>query len=295
MTDVSVVRYALEEGIAHLVLDDSQHSVNTMNPAWLSGILAAVDHLSADIERDGAAIRGVVISSANKTFFAGADPATLVRTGPHDAAALFAQVEAIKAVFRRLELIGRPVVAAIGGAALGGGFEIALAAHHRIAVAGGYELGLPEVTLGLLPGGGGITRTVRMLGLQEALTGVLLDGRRFHPEAARAKGLIDDVVSTHEDVMPAAIAWIDAHRDDAVAATQPWDRAGYRMPGGTPASPEVAAVLPTFTATLRAKVKGEAIVAPRAILAAAVEGAQVDVDTASRIESRYFVSLAIGG
>lgn len=291
MTDLApAVRFDLDDGIAHLVLDDPTQSANTMNPAFRSALTAAVDAVADQIGADPTSVRGVVISSAKKTFFAGGDLVALMATGPSGAAALFAEVEGIKADLRRLETIGRPVVAAIAGAALGGGFEIALAAHHRIAVDARYDLGLPEVTLGLLPGGGGVTRTVRMLGLQQALTGVLLEGRRFRPAQAREAGIIDEVVTSRDALLPAAIAWIDAHPD----AAQPWDRPGYRMPGGTPKTPALAAMLPAFPATLRAKLKGARYRAPRAILAAAVEGAQVDLETASRIESRYFVSLATG-
>lgn len=288
------VRFTLEDGIAHLVLDDPTQSVNTMNAVFRTALVAAIDQVATAMENDPSAVRGVVISSAKKTFFAGGDLVALMKTGTDGVAALFNEVEAIKAALRRLETIGRPVVAAIGGAALGGGFEIALAAHHRVAVDGRYDIGLPEVTLGLLPGGGGITRTVRMLGLQEALTGVLLEGRGFKPAHAHAAHLIDELVDSAMDLMPAAIAWIDAHQGDPDAATQPWDRAGYRMPGGTPKTPALAAMLPVFPATLRARLKGARYLAPRAILSAAVEGAQVDFDTATRIESRYFVTLASG-
>ena len=137
----------------------------------------------------------------------------------------------------------RPVVAAINGAALGGGLEIALAANHRIAVDDrSVKIGLPESTLGLLPGGGGVTRVVRMLGLQSALMDVLMPGTQFDPQGALAKGLVDELLPTREELVPAAKAWILAHRDDEEAATKPWDRAGYRMPGGTPKTPALAAV-----------------------------------------------------
>lgn len=288
------VRLHLDDGIAHVVLDDPTQSANTMNPAFQSAMTAVVDDLARLRTDDPGALRGVVISSAKRTFFAGGDLKALMATGPDGAAALFAEVEAIKATLRRLETLGAPVVAAIGGAALGGGLEIALAAHRRIALAGRYDIGLPEVSLGLLPGGGGVTRTVRMFGLQEALTGILLEGRRFRPAQALERGLVDEIVEDADDLIPAAVAWIDAHQGDPEAATQPWDRPGYRMPGGTPRTPALAAMLPAFPATLRAKLKGARYRAPHAILAAAVEGAQVDVDTASRIESRWFVSLATG-
>jgi len=184
------------------------------------------------------------------------------------------------------------VVAAINGAALGGGLEIALACHHRIAAdVKGSQLGLPEVTLGLLPGGGGVTRTVRMFGIQNAFMNILSQGTRFKPAKAKEIGLVDELVGSVEELVPAAKAWIKANPD---SHTQPWDAKGYKMPGGTPSSPALAGILPSFPALLKKQLKGAPMPAPRAILDAAVEGAQVDFDTASRIESRYFAQLVTG-
>lgn len=288
------VRYELVDGIANLILDDPSQSANTMNQAYADSMAKAVDQLAADIAADADQVKGVILSSAKKTFFAGGDLKLMTQAKPEDAPALFDNVERIKATLRKLETISKPVVAAINGAALGGGLEIALAAHHRIAVDGGYEIGLPEVTLGLLPGGGGVTRTVRMFGIQDAMMNFLLQGPRLKPAQAKDKGLVDEVVATQDELIPAAKAWIDANAGNEEAATQPWDRKGYRMPGGTPSNPKLAAFLPAFPANLRKQVKGAAYKAPRAIMSAAVEGAQVDFDTASRIESRYLVELLVG-
>ena len=198
----------------------------------------------------------------------------------------------MKKDLRTLETLGKPVVAAINGAALGGGLEIALACHHRIAAdVKGSQLGVPEVTLGLLPGGGGVTRTVRMFGIQNAFVTILAQGTRFKPAKAKEIGLVDELLPTVDELVPAAKAWIKANPD---AHEQPWDKKGYKMPGGTPSSPGLAAILPSFPSNLRKQLKGAPMPAPRAILAAAVEGAQVDFDTASRIESRYFAQLVTG-
>jgi 3-hydroxyacyl-CoA dehydrogenase/enoyl-CoA hydratase/3-hydroxybutyryl-CoA epimerase len=278
------------DGIVVLTLDDPTSTTNTMTPLYVGSMAAALSRLEAEDD-----LTGVVVTSAKRTFFAGGNLRDLMRAGPEDAAEVFAGIEAVKAQLRRLERIGRPVVAAVNGAALGGGLEIALACHHRIAYDHPTtELGLPEVTLGLLPGGGGVTRVVRMLGLASGLMDVLLTGTRFAPRAALEKGLVDELVTDLDDLVPAAKAWVLEHRDDEEAATQPWDRPGYRMPGGTPATPALAAVLPAFPANLRKQAKGASYPAPRAILSAAVEGAQVDVDTASRIESRYLTTLVVG-
>ncbi|MGZ4474758.1 MAG: 3-hydroxyacyl-CoA dehydrogenase NAD-binding domain-containing protein [Nocardioides sp.] len=281
----SAVKYDIDaDGIVTLTLDDPNQSANTMNELYKSSMEAAIERLHAEQE----SISGVVIASAKKTFFAGGDLKNMMQIRREDAHLVFDEVEGVKATLRKLELFPRPVVAAINGAALGGGLEIALAANHRIAVDGRYEIGLPEVSLGLLPGGGGVTRTVRMFGIITALTEILGTGARFKPSAAQAKGLVNELVATQDELIPAAKAWIKANPE---AAAQPWDVPGFKLPGGTPSSPSLAGFLPALTPILRKQLKQSDMRAPKAILSAAVEGAQVDFDTASRIESRYFTSL----
>jgi 3-hydroxyacyl-CoA dehydrogenase/enoyl-CoA hydratase/3-hydroxybutyryl-CoA epimerase len=288
----NMIRYERDdEGIVTLTMDEPNAGANTMNAAYKAAMGETVDRLEA--ERDD--ITGVVLTSGKKTFFAGGNLADLQKVTSENVGESFTEVEAIKAQLRRLEQLGKPVVAAINGAALGGGLEIALACHHRIAVDDDkVKLGLPEVTLGLLPGGGGVTRLVRMLGIAEALTGWLLQGQQRTPADAHAKGVVDELVATREELVPAAKAWILAHKDDESAATKPWDVKGFRIPGGTPSNPAFAANLPAFPANLRKQLKGSPVKSPRSILSAAVEGAQVDFDTASRIESRYFADLVAG-
>ncbi|MGW9366232.1 3-hydroxyacyl-CoA dehydrogenase NAD-binding domain-containing protein, partial [Streptomyces albidoflavus] len=177
------------------------------------------------------------------------------------------------------------------GAALGGGYEIALACHHRIALdAPGSKIGLPEVTLGLLPAGGGVTRTVRLLGVTDALLKLLLQGTQYSPRRALDNGLVHAVAETPEQMLVDARAFIDAHPE----SVQPWDVKGYRIPGGTPAHPKFAANLPAFPANLKKQTSGAPYPAPRNILAAAVEGSQVDFETAQVIEARYFTELVTG-
>ncbi|WP_067531911.1 3-hydroxyacyl-CoA dehydrogenase NAD-binding domain-containing protein [Nocardia crassostreae] len=276
------------DGIVVLTMDDPNQGANTMNQLYKDSMRATVDRLVA--EKDD--ITGVVITSAKKTFFAGGDLKNMMQTGPGDAAAIMEELTFIKSDLRRLEQLGKPVVSAINGAALGGGLEITLATHYRIAAdVKGLKLGLPEVKLGLLPAGGGVTRITRMLGIANGLMGVLLQGTEFNAAKAKATGLINEVVGTVEELVPAAKAWIKANPDKGV---QPWDVKGFKIPGGTPTTPSLAANLPAFPANLRKQLKGQNMPAPQAIMAASIEGAQVDFDNASLIESRYFVSLLTG-
>ncbi|MCU1683175.1 MAG: 3-hydroxyacyl-CoA dehydrogenase [Amycolatopsis sp.] len=289
MSEAKTIRWEQDaDGIVLLTLDDPKQSANTMNADFRESLGVVVDRLEA--EKD--AITGVVLTSAKKTFFAGGDLNDLIKAQPENAAEFTASSTLMKGQMRRLEQLGKPVVAAINGAALGGGLEIALSTHHRIAAdAKGSVIGLPEVTLGLLPGGGGVVRTVRLLGIQSALLNVLLQGTRHKPRKALEIGLVHEVVDTVEELVPAAKAWIKANPEGGV---QPWDVKGYKIPGGTPSNPSFAANLPAFPANLRKQIKGANMPAPRAILAAAIEGAQVDFDTAILVETRYFVSLATG-
>ncbi|MFG1779589.1 3-hydroxyacyl-CoA dehydrogenase NAD-binding domain-containing protein [Micromonospora sp. NPDC049048] len=276
-----------DDGVVLLTLDHPGRSANVMNDEFTASFMATVDRLEA--ERDQ--IAGVIVTSAKKTFFAGGDLESLLRLAPADAEASEADTRALKNAVRRLETLGRPVVAAINGSALGGGLELALGCHHRIVVDDpAIEIGFPEVTLGLLPGCGGVVRSVRLLGVIDALTNWLLRGQRRRPQDALAHGLVDELAADAAGLIDAARAWIAANPD----ATQPYDRKGYRIPGGTPATPALAAQLPAMPATLRKQLKGAPYPAPVSILAAAVEGAQVDLDTAFTIEGRYFIELATG-
>ncbi|WP_338894857.1 3-hydroxyacyl-CoA dehydrogenase NAD-binding domain-containing protein [Streptomyces sp. TG1A-60] len=288
MTDSTTIRWEQDRtGLVTLVLDDPNQSANTMNQAFRDSLAVTTDRLEA--ERD--TIRGVIITSAKKTFFAGGDLRDLIRVTPDTARQLFDGGLEIKRHLRRIETLGKPVVAALNGAALGGGYELALACHHRIALdTPGSKIGCPEVTLGLLPGGGGVVRTVRLLGIADALLKVLLQGTQYTPRRALQNGLIHEVAATQDELMDKARAFIDANPE----SRQPWDEPGYRIPGGTPAHPGFAANLPAFPATLRKQTGGAPYPAPRNILAAAVEGAQVDFETAQVVEARYFVELAAG-
>ncbi|WP_022963213.1 3-hydroxyacyl-CoA dehydrogenase NAD-binding domain-containing protein [Halopseudomonas pelagia] len=273
------------DAIVTLTLDMPGQSANTMNAAYRQAMATTVARLEAEREQ----IAGVIVTSAKKTFFAGGDLNELIKVSPAEAETFYHMVLGLKAQLRRLETLGKPVVAAINGAALGGGWELALACHYRIALdQPQVQLGLPEVTLGLLPGGGGIVRMVRLLGVEKALP-YLAEGKQLRPAQALAAGLIHELASSREDLLAKARTWILANP----AAVQPWDSKGYKLPGGTPSHPALAQLLPMAPALLRSKTQG-CFPAPEKILCAAVEGAQVDFDTAQLIETRYFTELATG-
>ncbi|OAA22300.1 3-hydroxyacyl-CoA dehydrogenase / enoyl-CoA hydratase / 3-hydroxybutyryl-CoA epimerase [Frankia sp. EI5c] len=284
----SAIRYSHgADGIVTLTMDDPDAPVNTMNDNFMLGLREAVDRLEADRDK----VVGVLLTSAKKSFFAGGDLNRLRAGSAERAAEETAYINAMKADMRRLEKLGKPVVALIGGTALGGGLEVALCAHHRIAAdVPGSQIGLPEVSLGLLPGGGGISRTVRMLGLQKALQDVILPATKFSPRGARKVGLVDEIVEDPAQLEKRARVWIAAN----LSPVKPWDVKGFRLPGGDVHSPQVATTLQALAPLLRKQARGAPAPAPRAALAAAVEGAYVDFDTASLIETRYLVSLTTG-
>ena len=274
-----------QDRIVVLTIDLPGQSANTMNALYREAMADCVARLQAEKN----SIAGVIITSAKKTFFAGGDLNELIKVDRPQATAFYNRVLSLKSQLRTLETIGKPVVAAINGAALGGGWEICLACHHRIALDDpSLQLGLPEVTLGLLPGGGGVVRMVRMLGIEKALP-YLLEGKKLAPQKALQAGLIDDLASDREALLNKARTWIKANP----TAVQRWDVKGFQIPGGTPSNPKVAQMLAIAPSILRSKTQGT-LPAPEKILCAAVEGAQVDFDTAQLIETRYFTELVTG-
>src|SRR4051794_2547366 len=275
------------DGIVTLTLDDPNHRVNMMNDDFRSSLSAVVDRLEAVQD----SITGVIVTSAKDTFFAGGDLTQLCNVNDDNAAEFSAGVEKIKADLRRLEKLGKPTVAALNGAALGGGLEIALACNRRIALDDPTaQFGLPEVTLGLLPGAGGVTRVIRLLGIMDGLMKVLVKGTRYKPAEAVEVGIVDEVAATPDELLDKARAWIKANPQ----TVQPWDHTGYRMPGGAPSNPKVAGMLPALPGNLRKQLKGAPMPAPHHIMCAAVEGATLDFDSALAVEGRYFVNLAKG-
>lgn len=268
------------DGIVLITIDMPDHSANVLNDVFFQGFIEVLDKLEAD-----ESATGVILISGKKLWIAGADIDRAFNS--EDPAHFFDSSQALKANLRRLETLGKPVVAALNGTALGGGMEVALACHHRIAIDNDrIKFGFPEVSLGLLPGGGGVVRTVRLIGLQNAMEW-LSQNKKYTPKKAIKAGMIHALATDQDDLLAQAKAWIKANPD----AKAPWDAdERYRIPGGDPRSPKVAQMLAVAPAMIRKESKG-IYPAPAAIMAAAVEGAQVDFETAGRIESRYFAQL----
>ena len=283
---LKTLRYELADGIATITFDEQGSPVNTMCLQWQDDLAQAAEQ----VVKDKAALKGIVLASAKSTFFAGADLKGVMRSQASDGPRVFVDIEGIKKAFRTFETLGVPVVSCLNGSALGGGWEVALIGHYRIATANPKtQFGLPEVTLGLIPGGGGITKMTRQLGLLAAQPYVL-ESKLFGPEEAQKLGLVHEIVASDDQLRPRALAHIAASQSQPEAAQHLWDRKDYKMPGGTPSNPKIAGMLSVAPAVLKQKTRG-LYPAPEAALAAMVEGAMVDFDTAMRIESRYLAGL----
>ncbi|MFZ3128869.1 MAG: 3-hydroxyacyl-CoA dehydrogenase NAD-binding domain-containing protein, partial [Rhodoferax sp.] len=286
---MKTIQYALQDGIATITFDEPNSPVNTMCLQWQQDLSAVADQVLKDKD----AIKGIILASAKTTFFAGADLKGVMRMKPSDAPAVFTEVERMKKNFRTIETLGKPVVSCINGTALGGGWEVALVGHHRIAIDDRkIQFGLPEVTLGLLPGASGVTKMTRHLGLMGAQP-YLVEGKTFSPSEAKGLGLVHDLVppgdNASAEMKARALAWIAANP----TAQHPWEAKGYKVPGGLPSSPAVAGMLPVAPAMIKKQTRG-LYPAPEAIMACMVEGLQVDMETALRIESRYLAKLMTG-
>jgi len=282
------IKYELAQGIATITFDEEGSPVNTMCEQWQKELT----EVTAQVVKDKDAIKGILLASNKSTFFAGADLKGTMRLQASDAPRVFREIEQTKKNFRTLETLGKPVVSCLNGTALGGGWEVALVGHYRVAVDNPkIQFGLPEVTLGLIPGASGITKMTRLLGLLGAQP-YIIEAKLFSPAQALELGLVHELVHDAGDLRAAALAWIDRHASGDAPAHHPWDDKNYKMPGGTPSNPKIAGMLSVAPAVLRHKTRG-LYPAPEYALAAMVEGAQVDFDTALRIESRYLAKLIV--
>jgi 3-hydroxyacyl-CoA dehydrogenase/enoyl-CoA hydratase/3-hydroxybutyryl-CoA epimerase len=281
------IRYSVDgDGIALLLIDVAGRPMNVLTPEFRSDLAECIERISGD-----AAVRGAVVASAKSSFMAGADIKDMVGAfarGLTAAQAAGFSLE-LSRLFRRLETCGKPVAAAINGVALGGGLEVALACHYRVMAddpkAG---VGLPEVKIGLLPGAGGTQRVPRLIGVTEALK-LITEGRQLGAADALKKGLVHEVAPASE-IVERARQWILKGGE----GVQPWDRKGFRIPGGAGQTSPAAAQAFMVGTALTAKTTMRNYPAPLAILSCVYEGTQVPIDQGLAIESRYFGQLLAG-
>ncbi len=276
------LRLAIADGIATLTLDDPNAAVNTVSPAWIDAMTEAIEQVRTDD-----AVTGLIITSAKASFMAGADLKYILEHASHlTPAEAFAFSQRATVMHRLLETCGKPVVAAINGYALGGGYELALACTHRIlADVPDAVVGLPEVSVGLLPGSGGTQRLPRLIGVTRAME-ALLEGRSYKPAAALEVGMVDALASA-DDLLDTAQAWLRA----SPSPVRPWDVKGFRLPESDGLLKQsTAGAMTLATGKLLAR-HGRNYPAPISILTCIFEGVQVPFDTALRVESRHFARL----
>jgi len=283
---MSIIDYKVEDGVAILTWDEKDRATNVVNAAALAELDAAVKKAVADAD-----VRGMVLTSGKQgTFVTGGDLAQIqgFASQAFDPADFFKKTVLVLDQLRRMETCGKPVVAALNGMTLGGGYEIALACHRRILANERFaKVGLPEAGLGLMPGMGGTQRLPRLIGIQTSL-GLMMEGRQLEPEQAKRAGLVDEVVPA-EQLMTTAKKWILG----GGKGVQPWDDKRYAPPGGGIESPLGLQTLMGASAMTHANTFDNFPHA-RAILSAVYEGMKLPMDRAGKVEARYVITLLEG-
>lgn len=270
-----------DNGIVTVTIDQSKRKMNVIDACFTEALSTIADSFISDD-----AAKGLILTSTKDTFVVGADIDQL--TSIETAQQAFELAEGLKSSLRKLEQSGKPVAAAMTGTALGGGLELALACHYRIAIdSHKTKLGLPEVKLGLLPGGGGTQRLPRLISIESALM-LMTEGKALQPAAAKDIGLIDATASSRADMLKQAKNWILNNPD----VQQPWDKKGFKIPGGDSNHPKVVPVFSVAPAMTNQKSHGN-YPAITHILSCVFEGCLVDIDTGLEIESRYFAACVL--
>jgi 3-hydroxyacyl-CoA dehydrogenase/enoyl-CoA hydratase/3-hydroxybutyryl-CoA epimerase len=280
-----MINYEVDgDGIATITWDMPGRSMNVLSQESIAAFSDAIDKAIGDEN-----VKGVIVASGKDAFIAGADLEMILdmTQGPKDAHALMSGVQRIQGLMRRMEESDKPFAAAINGTALGGGYEICLGCNYRVAADNPKaQIGLPEVKVGLLPGGGGTQRLPRVIGIQGALE-LMLEGKGLEPQKALQKGLIHKVVPA-EELLAEAKRWLLEEPNPV----QPWDDKKFKIPGGGPNTPQGAQVMIAANAMSHQRA-GDNYPAIRAILSCVFEGLIVPIDAGLRIEARYFTSLIL--
>ena len=282
MTSNNTVTFEIDaDGIGLVTFDQPGRAMNVLNPSLVQPFAAIVERLEKE-----EAIKGLVLTSGKSTFIVGADIDQL--TAITTAEEAFNLCEDLKALLRRIEKCGKPVVAALNGTALGGGLEVALACHARFALDdAALKLGLPEVKLGLLPGGGGTQRMPRMIGIQKSFE-LITQGTDLRAAEAKELGLVNDLADSREELLQKSREWCVANP----RPVQPWDKQGFRIPGGDSKHPGVVQLLAIAPSMANAKAHGN-YPAIGYIMSCLFEGCLLDFDSACQVESRYFAACVV--
>jgi len=271
------------DGVAIVTVDVKDKPMNVITPEFMEDIATVAEKIAGDDK-----VKGAVVTSGKTSFMAGADLKDLVATFDQrtDPAEVYRWCRQLQQAYRKLETCGKPVAAAINGTALGGGLELALACHYRVVGnSPKTKLGQPEVQIGLMPGAGGTQRLLRIMGIEAALR-MNTEGKHFRPEEALEMGFVNEVVEPGKEV-EAARAWVlRTEETDA-----PWDRKGFKVPGGAGLLNPRAVQTQTVGAALMQKMTNHNYPAPLAIMAATYEGSVLPMDTALDVESKYFTQL----
>jgi len=280
---MTIVDYRVEDEVAILTWDDKARAMNVLSGDALAELGDGVEKAVADDE-----VKGIIVTSGKQgVFVAGGDLQQIESfgSGPIDAADLLRRSSVVLDQLRRMETCGKPVVAALNGVALGGGYEIALACHRRILVNQPQaQVGLPEAGLGLMPGAGGTQRLPRLIGVQGAL-GLIMQGKQLAPDQALEKGLVDELVEPQQ-LLAAAKKWIA----EVGNATQPWDQKGYQVPGGGADSVNFAQTMMGSNAMTHANTYGN-MLSQQAILQSVYDGLGLPMDRAGKAETRQFIRV----
>lgn len=283
----------IQNNIAVLGINIANQPMNVLNNESIPALSEALEKVYTNPD-----VKGIILTSERPEFIAGADLKMILQNNGRAPEELFKLSMSLNTIFRKMETNGKPIVAAMNGTALGGGYEVCLACHHRVALNNPKSIiGLPEVTIGLLPGGGGTQRLPRMIGM-EAAAPLLLEGKRVSPKDALALGMVDQLAESPEEMLQKAVEWIEAHP----IAVQPWDevdkktgkikaRENFKVPGGNVLTPKGVQLMMGGTAMTLAKTQGN-YPAPIEIMSCVYEGLLVNIDRGIVIEARHFVKVA---
>lgn len=267
--------------IATLTFEVSDRPMNVINETFLNEFSDAINGALSNQD-----IAGIVITSSRPEFIAGADLSLI--TSITSVEQCLKLTDRFHELFEKIETSGKPIVAALNGTTLGGGFEVALGCHYRVALdTSSSRIGLPEVKLGLLPGGGGTQRLPRMIGIQNALP-FLLQGKTLGPKQALKAGLVNEIASTRDELLEKAKAWIVKNPK----AVQPWHDKKFRLPGGEVQSPKGYQVIPAATAMLQESTYGN-YPAAHNILRCVYEGCQLPFKSALNLEANLFAKTVL--